>query len=102
MFRSLAAAVVACGVVLGTPALARAQGWYGTQGQNNQGNQNWWWGQGGGGNHGQAPEPLTALGLSLGVAGIAAARLAASRKANRLTIQAGNGAPGPSFNGARC
>jgi len=83
MFRSLAAAVVACGVVLGTPAYAQAQGWYGNnQGQNNQGNQNWW-GQGGGGNHGQAPEPLTALGLSLGVAGIAAARLAANRKANQ-------------------
>jgi hypothetical protein len=81
MFKSLAASAIACSVVLGTPALAQGQGWWDEHPGSDErhgGGEN----QGGGryGNHGQAPEPLVALGLSLGVAGIAAARLVSNRK----------------------
>ena len=71
MIRSLAVAAVVGGIVLGAPAVARAH--WGDWGDDNDRT----------GHHGRAPEPATVIGLSLGVAGIVAARWAWSRKSNR-------------------
>lgn len=69
MNKWLGVAAVAGGIVLGAPAVASAH----------------WgdWDDYGREHHGRAPEPVTVIGLSLGVAGIVAARWAWSRKSNR-------------------
>jgi hypothetical protein len=71
MIKSLAVAAIAGGIVLGAPAVARAH--WGDWGDDNDRQDH----------HGRAPEPATVIGLSLGVAGIVAARWGWSRRSNR-------------------
>jgi uncharacterized membrane protein YphA (DoxX/SURF4 family) len=66
MVKSLAVATVTGAILLGAPAISWA-GW------------DEYWGQ----HHGRAPEPVTIIGLTLGVAGIVGGRLAWGRKSNR-------------------
>jgi hypothetical protein len=74
MFKSLAVASFAAFIVLGTPALSRADNDHGGDHGDN--------GEHGGGHH-SAPEPITVIGLGLGAGGVAFARWAANRKRAR-------------------
>jgi hypothetical protein len=69
--RALVVSSIAILVMLGAPAIARAdrddQGDRGEHGE-------------GAGHHGDAPEPLTVIGLALGAGGIAVAKWASGRK----------------------
>ncbi len=71
MFKPLVVASIAGFIVLGAPALSRAD----DHGGGDRGDH--------GGGHHSAPEPITVIGLALGAGGVATARWAANRKRTR-------------------